>query len=398
MRDFAVPENKASITTIPLATTPVPRPAMCPLRPQEQQWLFTPDELAHTPSRGDGFALADELARRKTAIDLVRSLWLRVNGTDPPPLKTAAAKGVITVAAVLIHRFYMRRSLADFPEELIATTMLFLASKIEEEPLRVRHIINHALDKFEPGAPMWMPSPDQNVPAPLEYQRWERDVLAAEEAALEALCFDMSIEQPWTALRRAVRGMDRWWLDPLEAGGSGSVSGGGTDAAGVKGKARATERNVLEGGWALLNETLNAPLAILHPAPVLALVTYVLVVSILDRLPFPSELTAASDIAWKFDLNPSDMTAVRDCVDRILGYADQGLIDRTFLANVVTAPDEPYRRYRPREAILAADEAAAGSATPGASLGSRTPASALGTFAPRHLNGNGSVVGGLTPA
>jgi hypothetical protein len=90
------------------------------------------------------------------------------------------ARGVMTVASTLIHRFYMRRSFNDFPDsvskgtskvvrgveltkQLMAGTILFLASKIEEEPLKLRYICNACLDRFHdsPGSG-WHPGQQEN--------------------------------------------------------------------------------------------------------------------------------------------------------------------------------------------------------------------------------------------
>ena len=83
-----------------------------------------------------------------------------------------------------------------------------------------------------------------------------------EEMALEALCFDMGVEQPWTILKRSVTGLNGWTgntliRDAAESSGDaalreemyGSMEGKG------KGKSRLTEAVVREFGWTLLNQT-----------------------------------------------------------------------------------------------------------------------------------------------
>lgn len=80
----------------------------------------------------------------------------------------------------------MRRSFSDFSEEvrtvsanyqcqnaqteiltdlkLMAGTLLFLASKIEEEPLKLRIICNHCIEKFEGDSTSgWHPTDDHGV-------------------------------------------------------------------------------------------------------------------------------------------------------------------------------------------------------------------------------------------
>lgn len=202
------------------------------------------------------------------------------------------------MAATLVHRFYMRRSFQDFPEpvssvspvstgmqeliqQLIAGTILFLASKIEEEPLKLRNICNSCLGKFDNDAVhIWEPSQSEvssrsfppiegkgaemlksQAPPSREYKRWERDILAAEEIVLETLCFDMGVEQPWVILRRGVRGMDGMWLE--KAGESSKQAEERAVSAEKvmsdrKGKARQVgkvdEGIVAELGWAILSE------------------------------------------------------------------------------------------------------------------------------------------------
>jgi len=43
----------------------------------ERQWLFDKEALGHTPSRGAGISLEEELERRKTVISFVESLLFR---------------------------------------------------------------------------------------------------------------------------------------------------------------------------------------------------------------------------------------------------------------------------------------------------------------------------------
>lgn len=51
---------------------------MRPLRLGEEQWIFTADQLQHTPSRLDDITFDQELEGRKQTIIFMRSLWLRV--------------------------------------------------------------------------------------------------------------------------------------------------------------------------------------------------------------------------------------------------------------------------------------------------------------------------------
>lgn len=185
--------------------------------------------------------------------------------------------------------------------------MLFLASKIEESPLRLRHIVNACLAKFEPSARLWEPEAGGGGQQPMEYKRWEKDILATEEVALEALCFDMVVEQPWPILWQAVRGLNELWESEPEssataearAAANGTANGNGN----AKGKSRATEAVVTELGWSMLNEGSLAPLAILHPAPVLALATFVLILALSDEMPLSAAFAAAAELGGRFGLD-----------------------------------------------------------------------------------------------
>ena len=113
---------------------------------------------------------------------------------------------------------------------MVAPAILFLASKIEEEPLKLRFIVNSCLSKFENAeSAAWNPTPENDVPPSKQYRQWEKEVLIAEEIVLETLCFDMGVEQPWVVFRRCVAGVQ--WVGELR------------------------EDVVAELGWALANET-----------------------------------------------------------------------------------------------------------------------------------------------
>lgn len=195
--------------------------------------------------------------------------------------------------------------------QLIAPTILFLASKVEEDPMRLRHIINACLQKFEPGSPIWEPQGDNDI-QPLEHRRWEKELLAIEEVALEALCFDMIVEQPWPILWQAVKGLNTVWDEPessaaaeARAAANGSSTQGDDASANgdPKGKSRATEAVVCELGWAMLNEGYLSPLPVLHPAPIIAFAVFALVLAMVDEVPVSTATATAAELGDKFGLD-----------------------------------------------------------------------------------------------
>lgn len=130
----------------------------------------------------------------------------------------------------------------------------------------MRYIVNSCLEKFENlRGKGWDPHQPGNVgvfqnragskqlrlqPQPTrEYSRWESDILAAEEVVLEALCFDMAVEQPWVIFTRRIQGLDDLWLDEVSAESRPSENGSSKKARHL------VQSNLNEVGWALINET-----------------------------------------------------------------------------------------------------------------------------------------------
>ncbi|ORX39216.1 cyclin-like protein [Kockovaella imperatae] len=279
------------------------------LGPAESQWLFTDADLDRTPSRLDGITSEDELRRRKKAIEYVRSIGLRA-GLGGREANSPSARGVMAPAAMLVHRFYMRRSLKDFPEELVAPAMLFLASKIAEDSLKLRYIVNACLSKWEPGALPWEPDPnnkDTYPPQSLEYKRWEREILIVEELALEALCFDMAIINHWTIFRRAILNLNgeavpKWM-----------------------------KVNGLELGWGLFNVIAQTPLVVTTHPHILAFGVFVILLAAMDDMSISSAIKSNSEASSAFTVDLNDETTVEQikhfCA-RVRAYSSMDLIDQ----------------------------------------------------------------------
>ncbi|GMK55514.1 hypothetical protein CspeluHIS016_0205700 [Cutaneotrichosporon spelunceum] len=321
---------------------------MRPLRMGESQWIFDTHALEKTPSRDAGISQEQELDSRRQTIFFMRSLWLRVaaklHDTDP---EVTPGKAVLTLAAILVHRFYMRRSFTDFSPKTVAPIILFLASKVEEAPLKLRHIINASLAKFEPGAPVWEPSSNED-PQPLEYRRWEKDILATEEVVVETLCFDFAVDQPWPILRAAVRGIDSLW-----AGEEGEQSNG-TSAH------RATEQVINELGWAMLNEGYLAPLPVLYRPEYSAFAVFTLILAMVEEMRLDDATAAATefagrfglDIPWRESVEPSsdgnsgDEAKAKGAISQYIQFCQQGIIDRELAQFIDTTPSSREKHIR----------------------------------------------------
>ncbi|WVQ63659.1 uncharacterized protein L199_001812 [Kwoniella botswanensis] len=328
------------------------------LRPVEKQWLFPHSALNNTPSLDDGIDLQTELKRRKVIIEYMRSLALRanaiVNGDDP---ECTRLRGSMIVGSTLVHRFYMRRSLRDFSEKLIAPTILFLATKIEEEPLKLRHIVNSCIAKFEPqGARGWYPDNNPHEQPPREYRTWERSILATEEVLLEALCFDMAVDQPYPTLLRSVSGLDEIISKMLSNG----IDSNGI-VIGTKSKEKLSEGRITEIGWTVTSESSLSPLPILYPVPIISFVIFTFIISIIDQIPPSHGLWNASESSERFGLDLGrkgndvlghDLDMVKACLDDLIRYINQGLILDDLKKYIVEEPEQQTEEPYPKRFIL----------------------------------------------
>lgn len=122
------PLQTASLTTVPSYNSPsqrlsMPPPSSAPYIPPgvlaarrarsparvvaeaEEQWLFTEEELAHTPSIQDGMPPEKERDLRAKGINFIRQVGVMLK---LPEL-------TLSTAAIFFHRFLMRMSLVDRP-------------------------------------------------------------------------------------------------------------------------------------------------------------------------------------------------------------------------------------------------------------------------------------------
>lgn len=227
--------------------------------------------------------------------------------------------------------------------------MLFLASKIEEEPVKLRYLVNHCLGKWDPSALTWDPEGvDKQVQLSLfyfvcqaytkqkqhqsrQYQQWERDILATEEIVLETLCFDMGVNQPWIILQRGVRGLDTF-LAGLDDKTNGEFEAESSEQAAARHskidrtnghdkldeEVTLSEQLIIDLGWSILNNayvrrfpherrqcplSYVSPLPVLHPSAVIAFVVFVLVVACLEEIPFSQARAAAAEFGPSFGLD-----------------------------------------------------------------------------------------------
>ncbi|OWZ04144.1 Cyclin [Phytophthora megakarya] len=145
-------------------------------------WLFSAAELQCSPSRRDGVSLASELERRSAACRLVTRLAASLR------VSLASQRS----ACVFLHRFFMRRSLAQCDEHQAAAACLLLASKAENDETQgvdVRRLAKELITCTS------MTSSEAEVVS---------DVLQLEGDVLVALSFELDVDHSFCYIAAAV--------------------------------------------------------------------------------------------------------------------------------------------------------------------------------------------------
>lgn len=169
---------------------PVPAPSNPILLASQVQWLFNDEELTRAPSQLDGMALEAEHTSRSKGVNFITQVGIMLK---LPQL-------TIATAAVYLHRFFMRYSMVDLPQRPgmhpypIAATSLFLATKVEENVRRMRELVV-ACCRVAQKQPNLVVDEQSK-----EFWKWRDTILHHEDLLLEALCFDLQLEQPYRIL------------------------------------------------------------------------------------------------------------------------------------------------------------------------------------------------------
>ncbi|KAJ1964334.1 hypothetical protein IWQ62_002966, partial [Dispira parvispora] len=150
------------------------------------QWYFRKEDFRRTPSvLNNTLTLHEELVMRAKACHFIQKVGhaLKVSYT------------AIATACVLFHRFYMRLPFGSQNHyKLLGGTCIYLASKIEEDQRKLRDV---AL------ACARMAGSYESKPAS-ESDRltkdWCNSIIAREELLLEYVCFDLTIQHPYSLL------------------------------------------------------------------------------------------------------------------------------------------------------------------------------------------------------
>ncbi|KAJ9610405.1 hypothetical protein H2200_005182 [Cladophialophora chaetospira] len=167
------------------------------LERSQSQWLFTPSELLLSPSILDGMSVAQELANRQKGVNFITQVGIMLK---LPQLTLATA-------SVYLHRFFMRHAMAQnnkpgLHHYSVAATAIFLATKVEENYRKMKELVV-ACCRVAQKQPNLVID-DQSK----EYWKWRDTILHNEDLLLEALCFDLQLEQPYRVLLDYLRYYD----------------------------------------------------------------------------------------------------------------------------------------------------------------------------------------------
>ncbi|KAK9465827.1 cyclin-like protein [Lipomyces arxii] len=157
-------------------------------------WIFNSLEFYETPSLRDSVTLQDELSMRAKGVVFLNFVGMHLRLPQP----------TLYVASTLFHRFYMRFSIKKHHYYDIGATSIFLATKLEETGRKLKDIVIACCRVAQKNDKLEIDEQSK------EYWRWRDLILFNEELLLEAICFDLSIENPYNILvqytRRFVKG------------------------------------------------------------------------------------------------------------------------------------------------------------------------------------------------
>lgn len=186
-----------------------PRPPNKVLQDAEQQWIFTEEELEHTPSAVDGMSPKEERELRSKGVNFI----LQVGAMLKIPQVT------ISTAAVYFNRFLMRMSLVSKPghkalhhyvrtplqpvaqmyiltinSQQVAAIALFLATKVEETCRKTKALVVACCRVAQKNPNLLVDEQTR------DFWKWRDTILLSEDLLLETICFDLTVEAPHRTL------------------------------------------------------------------------------------------------------------------------------------------------------------------------------------------------------
>ncbi|KAK9895710.1 cyclin-like protein [Cystobasidium minutum MCA 4210] len=171
--------------------------------------LASAEQVKNTPSRQDELSRQLETNMRTYGCLLIQQAGIHLK----------APQVLMTTASVLFQRFFYVSSMRSFSVKDIAAAALFLASKLEEHPIRIRDLINcfdylirlvdYEAQQIEleriSGTPIASSSVQNFKYKPMdyfakEYYDWKDDIVIAESQILKRLGFNTVVQNPYGSI------------------------------------------------------------------------------------------------------------------------------------------------------------------------------------------------------
>lgn len=267
-----------------------------PSEVSQQQWYYRKEALAHTPSVTiDGFSLKREREDRAKGCNFIQSVGMTLK----------LPQITIATAMVFFHRFFMRKSLKDYPFYDIGATAIFLATKVEESGRKLRDIVTVCAQKAAKNEKLVLDEQSK------DFQRWRDIILYDEGVLLEAICFDLSVEHPYHYLLL--------YINELR------------------------ESNQLaQTAWMFVNDSIKSPLCLLYAPQIIAGASIYLASKLIGR-----ELTADEDSDW-WELVSTRLDEIEDTVFDILDlYSSNATTSNSKSRSSGSLDHKPASEYRP---------------------------------------------------
>jgi len=302
-------------------------------------WYMSGEDIDNSPSRAffvKKYGSVEKARSREQECRLTTCAFLQESGQ-----KLRLPQLSIATAIVFYHRFYARESYENYERFQVATTCLFLASKVEETPKKLRDVIVETY-KVQHST-VQPPESDQ------ELWRLKEQVLICERELLRVLGFDLSVEHAYRPLLAYVK----------------SISG---------------PRDLAQIAWNFINDSLRTTVCLQYAPRCLAAASAWMASSYLEakQRPFvlPAHPPGSADGKWYHAFQVREAT-VRAIVEQIQQMYDE---NKGGGGGVLLANSGAVERMRMTQQM----PAASGSAPP------RAPAS-------REASRNGSDAGRAPP-
>ncbi|KAI8578882.1 hypothetical protein K450DRAFT_244953 [Umbelopsis ramanniana AG] len=267
-----------------------------PSEVSQQQWYYRKEALSNTPSITiDGFSVKKEKEDRAKGCNFIQSVGMTLK----------LPQITIATAMVFFHRFFMRKSLKDYPFYDIAATAIFLATKVEESGRKLRDIVTVCAQKAAKNEKLVLDEQSK------DFQRWRDIILYDEGVLLEAICFDLTIEHPYHYLLLYIHEL------------------------------RESNR-LAQTAWMFVNDSIKSPLCLLYTPQIIAGASIYLASKLIAH-----ELTADEDSEW-WELVSTKLDEIEDAVFDMLDlYSSSTAVSSSKGRSSSGQDHKPASEYRP---------------------------------------------------